>query len=91
MYGEKPLKQISVVKHKIELIEKIPENKQKLKPYRESEENRKIIKQEVENMLKAGVIRESFSPWSSPVVLVGKKSGKKRFCIDYRKMLTRII
>ena len=57
------------------------------KPYRvDNEDKRKIIKNEIEKMEKAGVIRKSYSPWSSPVVIVEKKDGSKRFCVDYRKI-----
>ncbi|CAO4382500.1 unnamed protein product [Caenorhabditis nigoni] len=44
------------------------------------------IKEMIRKMLKQGVIRESRSPWSSPVVLVKKKDGTVRMCIDYRRV-----
>eukprot|EP00794_Sanderia_malayensis_P001629 gene1629-biopygen1507 len=47
---------------------------------------RSEVDQQVADMLAQSVIQPSTSPWASPVVLVKKKDGSYRFCIDYRKL-----
>ena len=42
------------------------------------------IDKQIHEMLEKGNILPSLSPWSSPVVLVDKKDGTKRFFVDYR-------
>ena len=44
------------------------------------------VARQLENMQSQGVIQPSSSPWASPVVLVRKKDGSLRFCIDYRHL-----
>ena len=44
------------------------------------------VEKQVKDMLQQGVVQPSTSPWASPVVLVKKKDGSYRFCVDYRKL-----
>ena len=53
-------------------------------PYRQSHRGRDVQAEEIKKMLEAGVIEPATSEWASPVVLVPKKDGSLRFCIDYR-------
>lgn len=55
-------------------------------PYSYGPAERKIIDENISDMKERGIIRPSTSPWSSPVVLVRKKDGTIRFCIDYRAL-----
>lgn len=45
-----------------------------------------IIEEELKKMLEQDIIEPSESPWSSPVLLVTKKDGSVRFCIDFRQL-----
>ncbi|CAB4443572.1 unnamed protein product [Rhizophagus irregularis] len=83
-YDEEKLGRVNKVKHEIEIREDQEPIAQKR--YRETEEKEKFIKKEIEQLLKMGKIKKSWSPWSSPVTLAGKKNGNYRFCIDYRKL-----
>lgn len=45
-----------------------------------------IIDRELQTMLEDGIIEKSTSAWSSPILLVKKKDGDYRFCVDFRKL-----
>ncbi|KAK7087226.1 hypothetical protein V1264_021301 [Littorina saxatilis] len=49
-------------------------------------ESQKVVEEEVKKMLDLDVIEPSISPFSSPIVLVKKKDGSTRFCIDFRHL-----
>jgi predicted aspartyl protease len=57
-----------------------------VRPHRMSPQEAAVQQTEVDTMLKDGIIRPSASTWSSPVVLVRKKDGTRRFCVDFRRL-----
>ncbi|XP_041945156.1 uncharacterized protein LOC121707019 [Alosa sapidissima] len=73
----------TVVEHSIPLKDTTPVRQ---RMYRIPECLLPLLKEEVEEMLSLGVIERSYSEWSNPVVLVPKKDGTIRFCIDFRKV-----
>jgi hypothetical protein len=74
------LGQTHVVEHTINTKDASPI---KQRAYRIAPSNHDFIQREIQTMLNKGLIQESSSSWASPIVLVPKKNGKQRICIDY--------
>ncbi|GAU51873.1 hypothetical protein TSUD_416580 [Trifolium subterraneum] len=55
-------------------------------PYRMSASELNELKKQLEELLEKKFIRPSVSPWGAPVLLVKKKEGSIRLCIDYRQL-----
>lgn len=71
------------VQHHINLKDETPfkQRSQPIHPH-----DFKAVKKHLRSLLDAGIIKESESPFFSPIVVVRKKNGDMRLCIDYRKL-----
>lgn len=86
--GPTDLGRTDLVKHDIKLTDNTPfkDTYRRIPPGMYEE-----VRQHLKEMLDAGAIQPSKSPYSSNVVLVRKKDGSLRFCIDFRKLNSRTI
>ncbi len=81
--GKQDLARTSLVYHRINTGDASPI---KQAPRRLPFHRHKEVSQLLEDMQGQGVIQPSQSPWAAPIVLVQKKDGSIRFCVDYRKL-----
>lgn len=72
-----------LVQHHIKLVSDEPVRS---RPYPVPYSIRESLRRDIVDMIKMGVIRESSSPYASPVVVVKKKDNTNRVCVDYRKL-----
>ncbi|KAJ0039408.1 hypothetical protein NL108_016223 [Boleophthalmus pectinirostris] len=73
----------TLMEHVIRLKDRSPIRQ---RPYRVPQQLVAQLRREIESMLELGVIEPSTSEWCSPVVIVFKKDGSLRICIDFRKL-----
>ena len=81
--SKEDLGKTDVVRHQIDTgtFPPIRQRARRLPIHQRQEESSQI-----EDMTRRGVIEPSESPWASPIVLVKKKDGSTRFCIDFRRL-----
>ena len=73
----------NLITHEIPLLEEAPVRQ----PYRRIPPSQyEAVREHIKQLLDSQVIRESCSPYSSPIVLVAKKGGGLRMCVDYRQL-----
>ncbi|XP_013382645.1 uncharacterized protein LOC106153310 [Lingula anatina] len=82
IFTEKP-GSTSLEEHSVTLVSKEPI---RVKQYSLPYATRTIVHDEVKTMLDNDIIEPSNSPYNSPIVIVRKKDGSSRFCVDFRRL-----
>ncbi|XP_063969536.1 uncharacterized protein LOC135157539 [Lytechinus pictus] len=81
--GDDDIGRTNLVQHKIDTGTQRPIRQRPRKhPFGQREE----IKKQVDDLLEKELIEPTDSPWASNIVLVKKKDGSQRFCVDYRQL-----
>lgn len=75
----------------LEIRLKDPNKYVERRPYRLSPVEREKVRKIIQELLEHNIIRESKSPFSSPIILVKKKNGDDRLCVDFRELNTNTL
>ena len=89
MWTSGRLGEIAVREHRIELTDGTKPIRSM--PHRQRPATSTEAEGEIRKMVDAGVIEPATSEWTSPNVLVPKKDGALRFCVDYRRLFAKTI
>ena len=83
VHNDLDLGKTALIKHKIQLIDQTPfkDHYQHIPCHMYDD-----VRAHIQEILDIGAIHKLHSPWASTVVLVQKKDGSLRFCIDFRKL-----
>jgi len=73
----------NLIKHHFEVTQREPV---RCKPYPTPYKLQKVVDEEVDKMLKMGIIERSKAPYASPLVLVKKSDGSYRVCVNFREL-----
>ena len=87
-YSDEDLGYSTTITHKINLTDDIPVKI----PHRRIPPNQiEEVRQHIQKLLNQGIIRKSHSPYAAPIVIVRKKDGTLRLCVDYRALNSKTI
>jgi len=88
MQEEDELGYTDIVKHKIRTEDDSPV----AQPYRSIPPMQyEEVRRHIQDLLRKGIIQESYSPHAAPIVLVRKKDGSIRLCVDYRRLNAKTV
>ena len=86
--GDNDLGYTETFKHKIPTADNVPVSQtfRRIPPTQYQE-----VKEHIQKLLDAKIIQESYSPYAAPIVIVRKKDGSLRLCVDYRKLNAKTV